>query len=63
VDHQSCCGSENWGKTKFVFGDDASADSLRMVNQRDSERGCEAKGLYWSRLAPYSSVVLIVVLL
>jgi hypothetical protein len=30
-----CRSFENWGDNRFVFGGDASADLLRMVNHAD----------------------------
>jgi hypothetical protein len=45
-----------------VFGRGASADSHQMMNHEGLEEKSETWGLYWLESAPYSIVVMIVVL-
>jgi hypothetical protein len=59
----SCRGSGKQGAVRFVFARGASVDSLRMVNRWDSNEEFGTWGLYWFGFTPYSSVVLIIVLL
>jgi hypothetical protein len=40
------------GTIRFVFGRDASADSLRMVSHGGLGGGSETRGLYWFRPEP-----------
>lgn len=58
-----CPGFGNRLTIKFIFDGDASANSFWMVNRLGFEHRVWDTGLYWFKLLPYFSVVMIVLLL